>query len=81
MMLDLRVRGIELMAIKRSPLAPAAFPSLPVVPGVRLAAEACGVKYKGRTDVCLISLDPGSDGSRRLHHLEDGVGPRVLVPR
>jgi len=48
------------MALKRSPLAPDAFPDLPPVPGVRLAAAACGVKYKGRTDVCLIALDPGA---------------------
>lgn len=48
------------MTLKRSPLAPGKFPALPPVPGVRLAATACGVKYKGRTDVCLIALDPGS---------------------
>jgi len=43
-----------------SPLAPAAFPDLPPVAGVRLAALDCGVRYKNRTDVCLIELAPGS---------------------
>ncbi|MGH6947514.1 MAG: bifunctional glutamate N-acetyltransferase/amino-acid acetyltransferase ArgJ [Kiloniellales bacterium] len=48
------------MAPPRSPLAPAAFPSLPPVAGARLAARACGVRYKDRTDVCLIELTPGT---------------------
>ncbi len=43
-----------------SPLAPATFPNLPPVAGVRLAALDCGVRYKNRTDVCLIELAPGS---------------------
>ncbi|MEM7224172.1 MAG: bifunctional glutamate N-acetyltransferase/amino-acid acetyltransferase ArgJ [Pseudomonadota bacterium] len=41
-----------------SPLAPAAFPRLPAIAGVRLATRACGIKYRGRTDVCLIELAP-----------------------
>jgi glutamate N-acetyltransferase/amino-acid N-acetyltransferase len=43
-----------------SPLAPAAFPMLPPVAGVRLAALECGVRYKNRTDVCLIELAAGT---------------------
>jgi glutamate N-acetyltransferase/amino-acid N-acetyltransferase len=43
-----------------SPLAPAAFPTLPPLPGVRLSALECGVRYKNRTDVCLIELSPGT---------------------
>ena len=43
-----------------SPLAPAAFPTLPPVAGVRLAALECGVRYKNRTDACLIELAPGT---------------------
>jgi len=43
-----------------SPLAPAGFPDLPVVGGVRFAAAAAGVKYQGRTDVMLAQLDPGT---------------------
>ncbi len=43
-----------------SPLAPAAFPELPVVDGVRFATAAAGVKYQGRADVMLAVLDPGT---------------------
>ncbi|WP_108483825.1 bifunctional glutamate N-acetyltransferase/amino-acid acetyltransferase ArgJ [Oceaniglobus ichthyenteri] len=44
-----------------SPLAPAGgFPALPVIAGVRFAAVAAGIKYKGRTDVMLAELAPGS---------------------
>jgi len=43
-----------------SPLAPASFPALPAIEGVRFATAAAGVKYKGRTDVMLAMLSPGS---------------------
>ncbi|KIC10303.1 N-acetylglutamate synthase [Leisingera sp. ANG-M1] len=43
-----------------SPLAPASFPDLPVIKGVRFAAAAAGVKYQGRTDVMLAVMDPGT---------------------
>ncbi len=43
-----------------SPLAPAAFPQLPVIGGVRFAAVAAGVRYKNRTDVMLAELCAGS---------------------
>ena len=48
------------MALERSPLAPARFPTLPKIDGLQIASAACGVKYKGRPDVCLMVLDPGS---------------------
>jgi len=48
------------MALQRSPLAPAAFPAMPPVSGARMVTAACGVRYKNRTDVCLIELAPGS---------------------
>ena len=43
-----------------SPLAPAAFPELPVIDGVTFAAAQAGVKYQGRVDVMLARLVPGS---------------------
>jgi glutamate N-acetyltransferase/amino-acid N-acetyltransferase len=43
-----------------SPLAPAAFPALPVIDGVRFAAIAAGVRYKNRTDVMLADLAAGT---------------------
>ena len=39
-----------------SPLAPEKFPDIPAIGGVRVATRACGVKYKGRTDVLLAEL-------------------------
>lgn len=48
------------MAGPVSPLAPAAFPDLPRIDGVRFAAAQAGVRYKGRTDVMLAALDPGA---------------------
>ncbi|MBY6113776.1 bifunctional glutamate N-acetyltransferase/amino-acid acetyltransferase ArgJ [Mameliella alba] len=44
----------------RSPLAPAEFPALPIIGGVRFAIAEAGVRYKGRPDVMLALLDPGS---------------------
>ena len=45
---------------KVSPLAPAAFPDLPAIDGVRFATIEAGVRYQGRTDVMLAVLDPGT---------------------
>ncbi len=44
----------------RSPLAPAEFPDLPEIKGVRFATAAAGVKYKDRTDVMLAVCDDGT---------------------
>ncbi len=44
-----------------SPLAPNdGFPQLPAIEGVRFATAAAGVRYKGRTDVMLVELAPGT---------------------
>ena len=43
-----------------SPLAPASFPALPVIGGVTFASIEAGVRYKGRRDVMLAALAPGS---------------------
>ncbi|MFK7764209.1 MAG: bifunctional glutamate N-acetyltransferase/amino-acid acetyltransferase ArgJ [Roseobacter sp.] len=43
-----------------SPLAPAQFPALQPVKGVRFSTVAAGIKYQGRTDVMLAQLDPGT---------------------
>ena len=43
-----------------SPLAPKTTPSLAPVAGVRLATGAAGIRYKERTDVLLVLLDPGT---------------------
>ncbi len=45
---------------KVSPLAPAAFPTMPAVAGVRLSTAAAGIRYQGRDDVMLAELSVGS---------------------
>jgi len=43
-----------------SPLAPASFPVMAPIAGVRLASYAAGIRYQGRDDVMLAELAPGS---------------------
>ncbi len=43
-----------------SPFAPLNLPELPPIEGVRLASHACGIRYKGRTDLLFAELSPGS---------------------
>ena len=46
------------MELKKSPLAPASFPDMADIAGVRLATAQAGVKYKGRTDLMLAEFGP-----------------------
>jgi len=46
--------------MKRSPLAPAQFPELHPVDGLRFSVVAAGVRYNERADVMLAELDEGS---------------------
>ena len=48
------------MATAVSPLAPANFPDMPEIAGVRLATAAAGIRYQGRTDVMLALFDKGT---------------------
>ncbi|ACJ00040.1 bifunctional glutamate N-acetyltransferase/amino-acid acetyltransferase ArgJ [Rhodospirillum centenum] len=49
------------MSSKVSPLAPASFPQLPPVAGVRLAAGRCGIRYKTPRDETMVALfEPGT---------------------
>ncbi len=45
---------------KVSPLAPASFPEIPGIAGVRLGGIAAGVKYENRPDLFLAELAPGT---------------------
>jgi glutamate N-acetyltransferase / amino-acid N-acetyltransferase len=45
---------------KTSPLAPANFPHIEPVAGVRFATRGVGIKYKGRTDLLIAHLPEGS---------------------
>jgi glutamate N-acetyltransferase / amino-acid N-acetyltransferase len=48
------------MAHPVSPLAPASFPDLPDIKGVRLANAGTGIRYKGRPDVLLAIMPEGT---------------------
>jgi glutamate N-acetyltransferase/amino-acid N-acetyltransferase len=43
-----------------SPLAPAQFPDMPPIDGVRLATAAAGIRYADRTDVLMAVFAPGT---------------------
>ncbi len=47
------------MSTPISPLA-VALPALPKLAGVRLGAAAAGIRYKGRTDLVMVELAPGT---------------------
>jgi glutamate N-acetyltransferase / amino-acid N-acetyltransferase len=49
------------MSTAVSPLAPAEFPDLPAIDGVRFATAEAGIKYKNRTDVLLAVFDKGTE--------------------
>ena len=48
------------MSLKVSPLAPEAFPAMPPIAGLEITTGACGLKYRDRTDVCVMVLEPGT---------------------
>ncbi|MDR3493434.1 MAG: bifunctional glutamate N-acetyltransferase/amino-acid acetyltransferase ArgJ [Ancalomicrobiaceae bacterium] len=43
-----------------SPLAPKSYADMPPIPGVRFATAEAGIKYKGRTDVLLVTFEAGT---------------------
>lgn len=43
-----------------SPFAPSELPRLPPIEGVRFSTAAAGIRYKGRTDLMIAVLDPGT---------------------
>lgn len=53
-------QGLTPMKLPPSPFMPERFPVLPPVPGVRLAACAAGLRYKGRLDLMLAVFEPGT---------------------
>ena len=60
---------------KLSPLAPAGFPQMPPVPGVTFATANCGLRYKGRPDVLLVSLEKGTQTAGVLTTSKTAAAP------
>ena len=48
------------MALQTSPLAPASFPRIPDIAGVRVAVGETGIKYRDRADLLLVELAEGT---------------------
>ncbi len=48
----------EMTPAQISPFAPAAYPQMPAIAGVRLATAEAGIKYQGRTDLLLVVFEP-----------------------
>jgi glutamate N-acetyltransferase/amino-acid N-acetyltransferase len=76
-----------------SPFAPKALPEVPEIAGVRFATAEAGIRYKGRTDLLLAVLDPGTIAAGVLtrsktraapvewcaRHLEAGTARALVV--
>ena len=58
-----------------SPLAPAAFPAMPPIAGVRLATCEAGVRYHGRSDLTLVELAPGTTAAGVLTRSKTAAAP------
>src|SRR6266851_4830463 len=52
--------GDRALSTPTSPLAPAQFPDMPPIEGVRFATAAAGIRYAGRTDVLLALFKEGT---------------------
>ncbi|HSR71632.1 MAG TPA: bifunctional glutamate N-acetyltransferase/amino-acid acetyltransferase ArgJ [Kiloniellales bacterium] len=63
--------------LPRSPLAPERFPAMPPLAGVRLAARACGVRYPGRADVCVLAFEPGTTAAGVLTRSRTASAPVI----
>jgi glutamate N-acetyltransferase/amino-acid N-acetyltransferase len=61
----------------RSPLAPDRFPHLPAIPGVRFATGCSGMRYRGRDDVMLAELVPGTTAAGVFTTSRTASGPVV----
>jgi len=71
--------------VTRSRFAPARFPRMPAVEGVRLAVYSAGIKYRGRPDILLAALDSGTTVAGSFTRSSTASAPvswcRKQVPR
>ncbi len=58
-----------------SPLAPAGFPSLPPIAGVRLAVAEAGIRYKARPDLLVVEVAPKTQVAGALTRSKTASGP------
>jgi len=71
--------------MKRSPLVPAGFPTMPIIDGVHVAGVGAGVKQRGRPDLFLASLNKGTTIAGVLTRSLTASAPvdwcRALLPK
>lgn len=60
---------------KISPFAPATVPKLPPIEGVRIATAEAGIRYQGRKDLLLVTLDEGTSVAGVLTHSKTASAP------
>ncbi len=58
-----------------SPFAPKSIPKLPPIEGVRFATAEAGIRYKGRTDLMVAVLDPGTAAAGMLTQSKTASAP------
>lgn len=58
-----------------SPFAPKSIPRLPPIEGVRFATAEAGIRYKGRTDLMVAVLDPGTAAAGVLTQSKTASAP------
>jgi hypothetical protein len=77
------IRGLAMAktAVPVSPLAPKKQPKLPALDGVVFATAEAGIRYKGRTDVLLVSMPRERRWPACSPEIEMPLGPGGLVPR
>jgi glutamate N-acetyltransferase/amino-acid N-acetyltransferase len=74
-------RAMGNSAAEPSPFAPEKPPHLPVVPGVRLASCAAGIRYADRTDLLMVVLDPGTVAAGVLTQSKTSSAPVLWCRR
>ena len=66
------------LTLKISPFAPEQLPKLPSIKGVRFATAEAGIRYKGRTDLMVATLDPGTVAAGVLTQSKTCSAPVIL---
>lgn len=64
-----------------SPFAPKSLPRLPAIDGVRFATAEAGIRYKGRTDLMIAVLDPGTSVAGVLTRSKTASAPVLWCRR
>ena len=64
-----------------SPFAPKSLPKLPVIDGVRFATAEAGIRYKGRTDLMVCVMAPGTTAAGVLTRSKTASAPVLRCRR